>query len=290
MPRNSAGNYSLPSGNPVAGGTAIQSSWANSTLADLANEVSNSLDRSGRGAMSAPLKLADGSVAAPGITFSSDPNNGLYRSAPDEWSASAGGVEVAKFTVNGVSFPQAAITIGGVTFIPTNYARLDGAAFTGSVSFANYPTVVGAARCAFYGRRDQDLPYQTSGSVVTFTSKEFDLSGSFNPAIGEFTAPAAGIYHFDGSTVISNTTGAATYARLGIVVNGAIGTLSASDVFAENLTLMDASTTATVAVSATLYLNIGDVVTLQSATGAGAATFSGTFYCYRAHFSGHRVV
>jgi hypothetical protein len=142
MPRNSAGGYSLPSGNPVTAGTPIQSSWANTTLADIATEVTNSLDRSGRGAMTAPLKLADGSIAAPSLTFASDPNNGFYRTAPDEWSASAGGAEVLKFTVNGVTFPQT-ISIGGVQFDPNLWAKLTGAAFTGNVSTTSMLSATG---------------------------------------------------------------------------------------------------------------------------------------------------
>ena len=183
MPRNSAGSYSLPSGNPVVGGTAIQSSWANTTLADIANEVTNSVDRSGRGSMTAPLKLSDGSVAAPSITFASDPNNGFYRGGPDEWSGSAGGVEVIKLTVNGVEFPQTGITVGGVTFVPTSYARLDGATFSGSVTFATYPAVT--ARCAFYARRKQELPFQTTGGIAIFPTEEFDLGSDYNPTTGD---------------------------------------------------------------------------------------------------------
>ena len=53
--RISAGAYSLPAGNPVVSGSAISSSWANSTLADLSQEITNSLDRQGRGPMLAPL-------------------------------------------------------------------------------------------------------------------------------------------------------------------------------------------------------------------------------------------
>jgi len=49
MSRNSAGEYSLPAGNPVAASTVISSTWANPTMEDVANEITNSLDRNGRG-------------------------------------------------------------------------------------------------------------------------------------------------------------------------------------------------------------------------------------------------
>ena len=37
--RNSAGTYSLPVGNPVTSGTTITSTWANSTITDLARAL-----------------------------------------------------------------------------------------------------------------------------------------------------------------------------------------------------------------------------------------------------------
>jgi hypothetical protein len=77
--RNSGGTYSLPAGNPVTTGTPISSSWANSTLADIANEITNSLDRNGRGNMLAALKLYDGTLGSPGIAFANEAGTGLFR-------------------------------------------------------------------------------------------------------------------------------------------------------------------------------------------------------------------
>jgi hypothetical protein len=49
MSRDSNGNYSLPVGNPVVTLTVISSSWANTTMSDLATAMTASLDRSGNG-------------------------------------------------------------------------------------------------------------------------------------------------------------------------------------------------------------------------------------------------
>lgn len=46
MPRSS-GNYSLPAGNPVISGTVISTAWANTTLNDVGNEITNSIPRDG---------------------------------------------------------------------------------------------------------------------------------------------------------------------------------------------------------------------------------------------------
>lgn len=78
MSRNASGTYSLVSGNPVTTGTTITSSWANNTLTDIANALTDSLDRTGKGAMSAPLKLAAGSVGAPSLTYDAATTTGMY--------------------------------------------------------------------------------------------------------------------------------------------------------------------------------------------------------------------
>ena len=79
MSRDASGNYTLPAGNPVAGGTLISTTWANPTMADLAAEITNSLDRNGRGGMLVPFLNADGTVITPGISFTNEPSSGLYR-------------------------------------------------------------------------------------------------------------------------------------------------------------------------------------------------------------------
>jgi hypothetical protein len=76
--RNSSGTYSLPYG-PVVSGTQINSTWANTTMSDLASALTSSLDRSGRGPMLSPLQCVDGSASFPGLTFTNDPTMGLAR-------------------------------------------------------------------------------------------------------------------------------------------------------------------------------------------------------------------
>jgi len=59
MPRNSQGLYTLPAGNPVVPGTLIESTWANTTLDDVGNEITESLPRDGSAPMTAQLTLVD---------------------------------------------------------------------------------------------------------------------------------------------------------------------------------------------------------------------------------------
>src|SRR5690349_20973129 len=108
MPRSAAGVYSLPAGNPVVTGTTITSSWANTTMSDLASEMTNSLDRSGRGGMTAALKGIDGTAGAPLYSFTNEPTSGLYRSAAGVISMSILGAAVGAFGANGFQFANGA--------------------------------------------------------------------------------------------------------------------------------------------------------------------------------------
>lgn len=111
--RNASGTYSLPAGNPVTTGTTITSTWANTTLSDISTELTSSLDRSGRGSMLAALKLYGGSLATPGLSFSSETNSGLFRNAAGDIRFGVGGNLIQKWTTGGVAFSNATAATGG---------------------------------------------------------------------------------------------------------------------------------------------------------------------------------
>jgi hypothetical protein len=93
MSRDSSGNYSLPSGNPVVTGTTVSSSTHNTTMTDVASEIENSLDRGGRGNMTVPFELLDGAVGAPSFTFISETTSGVYRAATNDIRMSIAGTD-----------------------------------------------------------------------------------------------------------------------------------------------------------------------------------------------------
>jgi hypothetical protein len=120
MPRNAAGTYTLPAGNPVVAGTAIEATWANTTLADIANELTNSLSREGEGGMLAPFRVFDGNAAAPGLAFLNEPSSGIYRAGSGEVWMSVLTEPVLQLTTSGVLVPtgktftaQGNVTVGG---------------------------------------------------------------------------------------------------------------------------------------------------------------------------------
>jgi hypothetical protein len=117
MARNASGIYSLPFAQ-VIGGNPIQATWANGTLADLATEVTDSLNRSGKGGMLSPLALADGVVGAPGLTFTADPDSGLYLTAAGDPRFSVDGAEVLR--LKSLTVPKTStsdFTTSSLTFV-----------------------------------------------------------------------------------------------------------------------------------------------------------------------------
>ena len=77
MSRNGSGTYSLPAGNPVVPATTISTTWANSTLTDIATALTGSVAADGQTPMSGNLVmgnnkvtgLADGISATDAVTF-----------------------------------------------------------------------------------------------------------------------------------------------------------------------------------------------------------------------------
>lgn len=76
--RNSSGTMQKVNG-PYTSGSVISSALVNARLADIENEITDSLSRSNKGAMLQPLGLANGSVTAPALAFGSEPGSGLYK-------------------------------------------------------------------------------------------------------------------------------------------------------------------------------------------------------------------
>lgn len=110
MSRDSNGTHTLPTGNPVVSGSAIDSSVHNATLTDLSTEITDSLSRSGKGGMSAALAmggnkitgLGDGTKTAPAVTFSSDPDTGIYRIGSNNLGVSVGDTKVLDVSTAGL--------------------------------------------------------------------------------------------------------------------------------------------------------------------------------------------
>ena len=107
MARNPDGTYDLPLPD-VQPGERIASTWANTTMNDIALALENSLDRDGNGGMRAPLLFGDGVVGAPGITWNAETTSGLYR-------AGLGDMRVSILATDSMRWTQTSVQIWNAT-------------------------------------------------------------------------------------------------------------------------------------------------------------------------------
>ena len=139
MPRNSSGIYTLPGGNPVTPGDVIEAAWANTTMEDLGDAITYSLSRTGAGGMLAPFRIDDGTVTAPGLSYLTETNTGLYRSGAGSTWMSVLGVNTAQFSTVGLTIPSGkALTVQGATYFTATLA------VTGATTIASTLAVTGA--------------------------------------------------------------------------------------------------------------------------------------------------
>ena len=137
MPRDANGNYTLPPGiNPVIPGTDIEADWANPTLDDVANALTDSLSRTGSGGMQVPFKFGDGTTGAPSVTWTNQPQAGLYRAANDDIRYVINGVDVLQLrptAAGGVAIPGVVpFTVGGPVVLNGAVALNGGATINGA--------------------------------------------------------------------------------------------------------------------------------------------------------------
>ena len=119
MPRNGSGTYTPTAGNPVVTDTTITTAWANALVNDVGNEITASLDRSGRGGMLAPLRLTNGDAAAPSLAFTAEPTTGLFRKSAEVVGLSIGGAEVLEITPTGMTGTASRVTTARVLTGPS---------------------------------------------------------------------------------------------------------------------------------------------------------------------------
>lgn len=211
MSRNSGGTHTLPAGNPVVTGTTISSSWANTTLSDISTEITNSLDRGGRGAMTAGLPLFAGTVAAPGLTFNNDLDTGLYEIGPNNPAISANGTKVQEWAA-AASTVTGALTVTAGVSVTQSTANTDGISSTGNGTGDGLQGTGGATGAGLNG-----IGGATSGSGVKGTGTAGNSlgvegvgQGSASGTKGTGGATGAGVEGVGGATSGSGVKGTGT--------------------------------------------------------------------------------
>jgi len=202
MPRNGSGTYTLPVGNPVEPNTVIEAEWANTTLDDIGNEITDSLSRTGEGGMLAPLRFYAGTAGVPGIGWLDETSSGFYRSGAGEFWATVLGTEVVQFSDTGVLIPA------GVDLT-----------VEGNVDFQGTFDVLGN----FEVNTDKFVVTAASGN--TTIAGTLGVTGLITATGGVNGAVTSSSVTITGGTINSTSIGATTAS------SGAFTTLSASGAF-----------------------------------------------------------
>jgi hypothetical protein len=114
MARNSSGTMTAPGSYPPVADTVISLDDYKALVADLINELTDSLSRSDKGGMLAALKLVDGTQALPALSFGGEASSGLYRAGAGDVRLSILGALRAKFTATGLTV-TGDVTASGTT-------------------------------------------------------------------------------------------------------------------------------------------------------------------------------
>jgi len=190
MPRDGSGNYTLPAGNPVVDGTAIETTWANPTMNDIAVQLNNVLTRDGLLGPTLPIKLVDGTAALPGLSFSSATGTGLYRTGT-----------VLGFSWAGVS--RMTLSSTGVLSVPGG--------FVGNLTGTATSTAATAISANGSINVDLTIPFMSTSSGTASMYSDFTVL-YYNPSTNTLTCPNfAGIAASASQVVLSSFTANATH-------------------------------------------------------------------------------
>lgn len=225
MPRNNSGVYTLPAGNPVIPGTTIDAVWANDTMEDLANEITNSLSRTGAGGMLAPFRIADGLVTGPGLSFLNETNSGLYRSGAGSMWMSVLGVNTAQFSTVGLTIPFGkALTAQGNASVSGTFG------VTGATTLSSTLAVTGAITAT--GGVVGNVTGNVTAASGTSTFNEVVINGSLDMVAGS-SATITGLSTPTGASDAANKSYVDTQAALKLSLTG--GTMSGNIAMGNNL-------------------------------------------------------
>jgi len=114
--RDSGGNFTYTggAGNIVTSNSTISSSWANQSFLDVKSALSDSLSRSGSGAMLAPLTLFDSTTTTLDLRWDGSNTTGMYHNAGEV------GLKIAGTTINTWTATGSTVAAGNMTVAAGN--------------------------------------------------------------------------------------------------------------------------------------------------------------------------
>jgi microcystin-dependent protein len=154
MSRNGSGTYSLPAGNPVVTNTVISSTWANTTLTDIASALTGSVASDGQTPMSSSLNMASNKIIS--VT---DPTNAQDAATKAYVDAADAILTAAIAAVSSV--PTATINMWPTATAPTGYLLCAGSAVS-RTTYAALFAVIGTTFGVGDGTTTFNVPNYTN--------------------------------------------------------------------------------------------------------------------------------
>lgn len=216
MPRNGSSVYSLPAGNPVVAGTVIATTWANTTLTDIATALTNSLSTDGStasvslsgktmtgGTFSGPsvtgtMNLDGGQIAFPAVAIPSANVNTLDDYEEGTWTptltfVTAGNLVVAYTTRIGTYTKIGDLVNLMVDVFTSTFTHTTASGFLQITGVPFSPTVANVAAGGFlrgFNLSSVTVPAQIcmvidiAGSVIQIEYCEYNAGGNSRVATG----------------------------------------------------------------------------------------------------------
>lgn len=133
MPRNGSGSYSIP--NTISPGDQVLAGPVQDNFSDIATALTASIAKDGQTTMTGQFKAANGSAAAPGVTFGADTDTGFFRKSANVMGIAVGGAEVGSVSSDGIadasgqiigSLPTGMLMAYVATTAPSGWVRANG--------------------------------------------------------------------------------------------------------------------------------------------------------------------
>ena len=201
MSRNGSGTYNLPTGNPVVTGTTITTTWANTTLTDIASALSGSVAADGQTPMSGALNMASNKIVS--LSTPTASTDAVTKAYADGLVSALGTMSTQN--ANSVAITGGAIdgtTIGTTTRANGKFTTLDA---NGDVSFTStgfllIPSGTIAQR-----------PGSPAVGEIRYNTDLSQFEGYANGAWGTLGGGATGggsdqIFNLNGQTITTNYT------------------------------------------------------------------------------------
>lgn len=218
MSRNGSGTYNLPAGNPVVPATIISTTWANTTLSDMATALTGSVAADGQTPITGDLQMSSNKITSLGAPISANDATTKYYvdtaittatgSLGTMSTQNANNVAITGGTITGLS--SALPVASGGTGVTTSTGT--GATVLGTSPTISSPTITGTVTDGTYGASSATIILGAAKVWVQFNSSG-GVIGSSN--VSSVTNNSTGLYTVNFTNALLTTAYAAIACPVG---------------------------------------------------------------------------